>query len=503
MSYENNNFKVVKKIALPKSEFNQSCTVVADGEIAKIFAVSHEAYCDNQEITKGVVSFSGHVDVCVIYQLETGEIGSAFSSCPFSSKFEDDQISSGERAVINLNVIDHSIESISGNEAVIGLVIEQTGLLIENVEIGNVNFNYEDICVKEEEVSIIKYVGSASAQASESGSYSSRDKVKKVLGSQACISIKATEAGSNFVSVSGDVITNVLFIDENDKFNNVQIVDAFKEEIEIEGVTRESLVEAVANVNSSDIKIEVEDDGNGSKIISTVPFEIVAFAFEESQISMVCDLYSTKYEMEVCSQTFNMSKTLNMEFVEGKVDGSLTIDESQPRVDKILFTFGSGAVVTNTSVVDGEINIDGIAKTTVVYLNDEQNSFNSVELEIPFSISDKTKASENSLLLVSVALTDVDVAVKKGRELFFDGKIKAMVAISDDEVSAVISEAKQGELLPQKDFAMQLVFAKQGDSIWDIAKANKVKESLIANQNPNVVFPLEENKDIIIFYQNV
>lgn len=315
--------------------------------------------------------------------------------------------------------------------------------------------------------------------------------------------VRSTEAGSNFVSVGGDVITKVLFVDENDKFNNIQIVDSFKEEIEIESVSRDSVVEAVANVNSSGIRIEVEEEANGSKIVAQVPFDILALAFEETSVNMISDLYSTKNEMEISSQTFTMSKTLNMEFVEGKVDGSLTIDDSQPRVDKILFTFGSSAQVTGTSVEDGEITIEGLAKTTVVYLNDEQSSFNAVEIEVPFAITDKTKATEQSLLLTNAILTDVDVVVKKGRELFFDGKIKAIVTISSDEVSAVISSAKEGEPLAERDYAMQLVFAKQGDSLWDIAKMNRVKESMIASQNPNVVFPLQENKDIIIFYQNV
>ena len=138
-----------------------------------------------------------------------------------------------------------------------------------------------------------------------------------------------------------------------------------------------------------------------------------------------------------------------------------------------------------------------------MYLNDEQSSFNAVEIEVPFAITDKTKATEQSLLLTNAILTDVDVVVKKGRELFFDGKIKAIVTISSDEVSAVISSAKEGEPLAERDYAMQLVFAKQGDSLWDIAKMNRVKESMIASQNPNVAFPLQENKDIIIFYQNV
>ncbi len=502
MAFENNNFKVVKKVGLPKSELNLSCKVTAEGDISKIFALSFNAYATNQEITDGVASYNGRVDICMIYQLESGEIGSTFASCPFSSKFESDNIKGGEKAIISLKEIDHSIESVVGNEATVGIVLEQQGILIQTVEHNSITSNDENMCMKEEEVSVFKFVGSGTTSATENAVTSSREKIKKVLAVQSNVVVKEALPGDNFVTTSGDIVTNVLFIDENDKFSSNQIFDSFKEEIQIEGVTRASTVEAIGNVLSENIVTKIEEDDRGGKITISVPFEITAYAFEETKQNMVVDLYSTNCELEITTESFDMSKNLQMECVEGKVDGSLTLDLEQPRVDKILFTFASSAQVTNTFVSAGELSVEGIAKTTVVYLNDDTGTYNAVEIEVPFVLSDKTKASENAVLLTNAILTDVDVAVKKGREIFFDGKVRATVIISEDNVSAVISQAKEGEALNERDYAMQLVFAKEGASLWDIAKMSRVKESMISQQNPLVAFPLAENKGIIIFYQN-
>lgn len=503
MSFENNNFQVVRKTRLPKGELNLAVQVAAGDEIAKVYAVSLNVYCDNQEITDGVVSYSGHVDVCMIYGLEDGGIASAQASHPFSSKFEDEQIANGEKAIIELKVVDHEIGAISGSEATINVTVEQSGALIQNVEVRNIKSSDDSICVKEDELKIVQFVGSGISALNEKLQTSSREKVKKVLGTEASVTIKNVEAGVNFVSVSGDVNAKVLYVDDNDRFQSADLHDSFKEEIEIEGVNRENFVEAFARVNASDIKVEIEDEDSSSKISLNVPFEVAAYAFEEKSVTLVSDLFSTKNEVEITSETFNMSRSIFMENIEGKADGSLTIDQDQPRVDKIMFTFGSGAVVTNSYVADGELTLEGIAKTTVVYLNDELGSLNAVEIEVPFVLSDKTKASSQALILTNAVLTDVDVAVKKGRELFFDGKVKVNVIISEDEVSATISEVTEGETLAEKDYAMELVFAKEGDTLWDIAKMSKVKERMIAEQNPSLVFPLQENNDIVIFYQNV
>lgn len=503
MSFENNSFKVVRKTRLPVSEFNLACNVAAGEEIAKIYAVSIGVCCDSQEITNGVVSYSGHVDICMIYGLESGEIASAQASHPFSSKFEDDQIINGEKAIINLKVIDHEIGNISGSEATIDVTIQQAGVLIQNADVRNINSADENVCVKEDELKIVQYVGSASSIVSEKLQTSSRERVKKVLGTEANVTIKSVEAGTGFVSVGGDINAKVLYIDENDKFQTAELYDSFKEELELEGAQHENFVEAFARINSGDIKIEIDDEERTSRISIDVPFELTAFAFEEKSIMLVSDLFSTKCDLDITSESFTMSREMFMETIEGKVDGSLTIDQDQPRVDKILFTFGSDAVVTNSYVSDGELTVEGIAKTTVVYLNDELATLSAVEIEVPYVVSDKTRATEQSILLASAVLTDVDVVAKKGRELFFDGKIKVNVVISEDEVSATISEAKEGEPLAERDYAMELVFAKEGDTLWDVAKMSKVKEDIIVEQNPALSFPLQENNDIVIFYQNM
>ena len=118
-----------------------------------------------------------------------------------------------------------------------------------------------------------------------------------------------------------------------------------------------------------------------------------------------------------------MTHTCKAEIVEGKIDGSLTIEDDKPRIDKLLFVGGNSLCVSNSYLKDGEVVIEGIAKTNVVYLNDEENSLNSVQIEVPFVISDKfSQDNADGILVVDAILCDVDVVAKKGRELLFDAK---------------------------------------------------------------------------------
>ena len=92
MSFEMNKFKVVKKKRLEKSEFNVECNVETSVEIEKILSVCHTANAESAEILNGVVNYAGTIDLCILYCTVDGEIGTINSSCPFTSKFEDQSI---------------------------------------------------------------------------------------------------------------------------------------------------------------------------------------------------------------------------------------------------------------------------------------------------------------------------------------------------------------------------------------------------------------------------
>lgn len=226
-------------------------------------------------------------------------------------------------------------------------------------------------------------------------------------------------------------------------------------------------------------------------------------ACREEEVGVINDLYCTRAEIEVTTQSFSNSIPCQTEVVEGKIEGTLSLDEEAPRVDKILFNGGNAITITAITVKDERIVIDGVARTSVVYLNDESGTLHSVQLDFPFSLDEKTDFQEEDLLSATIIMSDVDVVVKKGRDLFFDAKVKATVTGCRERIGGIITQAKEGEEYGEKDFAMEVIFAKTGDEAWDISKRAKVKETQLLAQNENVIFPLAEDTSLLLFYQKV
>ena len=84
------------------------------------------------------------------------------------------------------------------------------------------------------------------------------------------------------------------------------------------------------------------------------------------------------------------------------------------------------ANLTNTYIKDKTIYLEGIATANVLYLNDEtEGVINSVQIEVPFVTSNQTDLDDETKLSAKISLNNVDIMIKRGREIFFDAKIKA------------------------------------------------------------------------------
>jgi len=502
MAFEANNFNVAKKFVLQKGEVNIECNISVSDEITKVLSVSGEACLSGSEVLQGTINYTGYIDACIVYLNNEGEIGKVNSTCPFSSKFSSENISNGQKANIFLKVQDIIVESVSADNIKALARVEESGEVVDNLEVKSVKAVDDEICSRDETINVVRVIGEANETINVTSELNVRENVKRIILSESQVLVKSIESGNNFVSVSGDVVSRVLYLTENDKFESGYLYESFKEEVELEGATRESMVEAHAMIKRDSVNVTLDQEDKGAKITLEVPVALHVIAYEEANALVVKDLYSTKNQLNITTESFEMSKVCQSVVVESKIDGSLTLGEDRPRVDKIMFVGGNSVVISNSYIRDGEITLEGIARSNVVYLNDEDSSLNSVALEVPFVITDKFNVeNEGGEISVEAIVCDVDVAVKKGRELFYDAKVKVCVNYCHDEVAGVITQVDAVEELPEKDYGLEVIFAKAGQDSWDVAKEAKVKEDMLLTQNAETIFPLQEDENLVLFYQ--
>jgi len=502
MAFETKNFTVFKKIALPKSQVEKECSVELDGDVNKILTALSQVDLILCEVSEGEISYTGEISSCVVYSAEENKIGSANAECEFTGKIESEEIKAGDKAILSLLVKDSQVDFDNG-KAIIKVLIEEKVELLSQREIKSIECGDDDVCTKRGSLFLEKFVGEGKRESYVEEEIVARNNVKKIISIEPSVTLKSIDAQKGYVTVAGETITRLIYLTEDDKFESNFINCAFKEEIEVENCDADCKVECKAKALHKGCAAEVIETDKGTKILVKTPFVLNVYAYGKEEISTIEDMYSTTTEITMSSESFDMTNVCRSEYLDTKIDGSLSLSEEKPRVDKIIFSGANSINVTNSYVASGELFVEGIAKTTVVYLNDDENSLNSVEIEIPFVVSEKAEAGDDAIVSAEAILYDTDVVVKKGRELFFDGKVKIVARVCEEEISATITGAERGDEYLEKDCAMQYVIGRAGEELWQVAKRNKVKEEQLLSQNVDVVFPLVQDTGLILFFQKL
>ena len=500
MAFEIKKMKVFRKIVLPKTQIQKECEIEIGIDISKILSATSAVSLISSEVKDGEILYTAQISSCVIYLTNEMEIGSANSICEYSGKINDSHIKEGDKTILSLSVKDSNID-FSNACAIIKLDIEEMVELFVQKEVKTIDSFDDDICTQKGNMVLEKFHASAEKEVFTEDEFAVKKNIKKIISLESSAIINDCETEKNMVTVTGETLSRVVYLTDDDKFEDAYVKAAFKEEVEVENTEEKMKAICKANVDLKNSVTELLESDKGTKISVKIPLRLNLYIFSEEEIDVVEDLYSTQNEIALSSESFDMTKICKSENLESKIDGSLVLSDEKPRIDKIIFNGGNSVNVTNSYIENKELFVEGIVKTTVVYLNDDEGTLNSVEIEIPFVSSDKIGVEGEAVACVDAVLYDVDVSVKRGREIMFDGKVKMTARICYDEISATITSAEKGEEFIEKDCAMMYVFGKTGESLWSVAKRNKIKQEQLIAQNSDVSFPLIQDTGFILFFQ--
>lgn len=455
------------------------------------------------ETLAGECMVSGKVICNLIYSCSNGEINSLASSSPFSYKIANPVISSGARVNIKASVQNTEINRVFGNQLKVITTLNFEGVLIKNNSFEYLKDADVGTYLKQQEREVVTLCNSCCDRFEETLEASVKLGIKKILLTSVDCFVKDWMVGQNFVSVECELHARVLYADKQEpaELQTLSVSKTIKQEIEVSGITKDMDIDLMCQVIRDGVKVDIQDGDADSTIGIVVPMIACINVYEHNKILSVVDIYSTKNILKIQHDEYENDKICRSELLEGKIEGNAVIGVDDPRIDKYIATTNVCANISNSYVKDGELFVEGIVTANVIYLNDEAEAINSVQIEVPFVLDKKVNLPNGVVLEPIVCLVDVDAMVKRGREIFFDAKARAYVNISCGDDFSIISKADSIGEIPFRDDAIEIYFGKMGESFWEIAKNLKIPSEIIRNQNPELPDPLDRDQNIALYFQ--
>lgn len=476
------------------------CFANLDGELDKVLAINANVQNNSADFLDKECKLSGDVVISVSYRTEDDQINTVTTTCNFSDTLKGETLTSSSKGFVVCNVVGINPVVAENNGIKVIVTIESNLDVYENIEVDLYPYD-ESVCVKTDEIDVNTLCGLNCSNFEVENTTSTSENIKKVLSLDSNALVTGVTAGDGFVSVSGVVCTQIVALTQEDKFKPFQLCQEFKEEIELENANPEMTVNAFVKVKKDSVKVVLEESDNQMNLIVTVPVKLCVRGFVYNKMETIEDIYSTKSELEISKQKYQTINFFTPKYFEGKIEGNLSLGEDEMRIDKVLASSCPMLMITNSYFEDGQIVVEGTVTTNIIYLNDDENKINSVEMEIPFKLNEKTDIEcDNVVVDCEAILCDCDCMAKRGREVYYDCKIKVYANMSCPSEIEVVSNVTETRILPQNDSAIEIYFAKTGDTIWDIAKELRVTEDQISIQNPDLESPLSKDEKIVIYY---
>ena len=498
-------------------------------DIVKVLKEKGELQFDEVKAAAGAAWLKGRLVFRVLYRSdqENGKISCLKGEIPFQEKLNMDGVqeydviqASGEIEDLTIGVIHSRKISV---RAVILLKTEEPQEKEDELCVG---IEADDGCEKRyRNTNILQLLcmkRDQCRQKSEITLPSSKPNVHEILWKSLEIRNLDTKMGQDGVKLSGEVLISVLYQEEEetDRVQWYETVIPLDCGVECDAGTEADIIYKVkARPASMELEVKPDYDGEERVLVLELVMNLDIRVWKEQEISMLEDVYSLKQEIiPVCTGV-----TLHHISVKNDSQCRLTeqmeLAESQEKILQICSCEGT-VHLENTELTEQGVRAEGILVTELLYITtDDQMPIGSAREIYPFEqlieIPQQTARTERNKLEELEALerknklqTELDCRISQLSAVMLDQdhvEIKAVIGLDllafEQEQIDNITDTREDPLdmeQLQKRPGLVGYIAKDGDSLWSIAKENHTTVEDILRDNHRTDEDLRRGEKILI-----
>lgn len=461
--------------------------------IAKVLSLAVEAKCNSQDVYDGYAQIGGRTNFRLCYLDREGMPRTADYNADFTVRV-DGEFMSDDSVNCVIRVVESDVQAT--DTLLLSAVLEVSACAQRREEIEALT--NADQCYKtQRDIYLPAFIASKTTSAPFEDEQEVGGEIGAVLGLNVNCAVKRAEAIEGGVLAAADVYALVTYV-EGGVIKQREFRMQLEEELNLDGVQVGDSVCVNACVKASKIILQGVTDDNVIKVEGELQFKVQAFRC--SKIQVIDDMFTLTNEVNVTRESKNYVCFDGCGFFSEAVSGTAVLGDNRAPVIEVN-ALPYARCYTSKAYVDedGKLAVEGLVNTDVVYT--DENGYNSVRTEIPFSLSIASVQPFSKTVKVCCSVESISARVRREREIDIDLRLGVEVCGYSDVTAEFISAVEVGEEKPQNKFGLSLYIANEGDEILDLCKALTAMPEQIMAQNPQLQFPLKEGDRVIYFRQ--
>lgn len=473
-----------------------------DGVISRVVSVSSTPYIEQAVSSSGSVQIDGKLCVKIIVETVDGGYNCLEGTNNFTVHSMNAEIN--PESEVFATAYCSGVKSVQASEQAVTFT---ANILVKPVMLSSEKVGYiEDLSVAEVKKDSINYTDVVASTAQEFDLDIELDmpqSVNKVLCVESTAVLSSAEAGTDVVTLNGEIYTNIIYItaDEQPKLKNQRYTQVFTHELLANNITPNDIVTATMQNCATGYELQGELNSTKGTIVLKNLVKTNIFVRQNKSIETVVDAFCPRYFLNNNYSSFASQKVVVKDLAFEKIDGNIVLGEDSPRIDRVLAVCAGNIVTNSITLGDGEISAGGVLNCYVFYaLDDDDGTTQSVSCEVPFNISIKKDGiTENSVVKLNVVPKDIEARNKKSKEIDILAELAIEYTVLEGCNGAILQNITLGEKRPENTSAMGLYIVPEAKELWDISKALGVSGEMIMAQNPDLQFPFSSPQRLIIY----
>lgn len=495
------NIATKTKLGVVQIKNTVAVSSVDNAKITKVLTASAKPRIENVLVNNMEVKFEGVVDYDFLVVLENNQIVPLSQKSNFSQVYENAQLTPDTCVCITSEVVE--LNNITNIEIVYSSVINFSIFATNSNNELSLPQPPEGIFVKDGEVVYNSLIECITYDGRVEFDLQKDSKINKVLYATSFASIKNLLPSNDYFVASGEVFSTIVYENEEGVIKCLTQENNFSEEIEAQGTTKESSIQAC--ITTKETVIIENTDKNIFNF--EIPIQICAQVFSSKSNNCVIDAYSLKNQINLTTTSFNQSEFFSTCDAQENIVSNFVLDDNTKPIDKILAVVPNNIWVVNQIIRDKSLLIEGIASINIIYYyqnEEDENILNSIDVEVPYSVEiNVDNLTEKDQVITQIVLGDISVKNKMGKELEILANVKINYSVIKEKISAVVSNIEVGEEKPQKDYALEIYVSHDNQSLWDIAKELNISSTDLVRQNGDLTLPIKEGEKVVAYNQRL
>lgn len=287
------------------------------------------------------------------------------------------------------------------------------------------------------------------------------------------------------IILKGEVLLKILYASGIDtvSLECMEYSIPFSEMVDCEGITEEALCDIRLSVSETDVQIRSDSSGENMLLEAEARITATVSAFENTEITVATDAYSTKYETELSYRPVSLRLVADVlrETVIQKTD--LNLGDTQ--LAKVTDVWNEITSI-RAEIENGKLLYRGKMNLCVLAVNTEGKPVYFERMADILYAKERTSVPDGAVCDADARVVNVGYRISGNSDIEVKAELQAETQIIVNVAGRELESVYEDESHPrdsERNAALTIYYAMMGEPLWDIARTYCTSVAAIKAEN--------------------